>query len=73
MKLYFDDGSLTGPEYRYIRKEILGMSQTELAEELGLHPQAIYKREQGWKVKRENALALRMLWLIANYDIPDMF
>jgi transcriptional regulator with XRE-family HTH domain len=52
---------MTGKEYRQIRKS-LKLSQTELAEKLGLHFVTIHKRETGDKpIAYEAQVAIKAL------------
>jgi len=50
---------MTGDDYKRTRTEDLGMSQRELAGVMGVTPRTIINREQGKKLTREAAIAIR--------------
>lgn len=62
---------VTGAQYAEIREK-LGLSQQQLAWELGVHMNTVSRRERGESaVTPEHMLALRMLWIKRNYDVPE--
>ena len=60
--------AMTGPEYAAIRRAA-GLTQRELAELVGVHPQAISKRERGVRGEISREAELALLVVIANRQI----
>ena len=63
--------AITGTEYRK-RRLRLGMTQTALAQALGIHDQTVWRREtDDVVIDREALMAIEYLRLAKYYDLSD--